>query len=99
MLCAQGAIITHSLPAFQRQSSLWILSFIHTSQEKAGAGSPANPQPPVLSLQPADITLFPQHPTEQLAAKKEEDELLPEVVTALYPGETEAGMMGMPARA
>lgn len=54
----------------QRQSSLWIASFIHTSQEKPGAGSPANPQPPVLPLQPADIGLFPQHPREQLAAKK-----------------------------
>lgn len=63
-----------------------------------GAGSPANPQPPV-ALQPADIGLFLQHPREQLAAKKEEGDLLPEVVTALYPGETESAVMGIPARA
>lgn len=95
-LCGEPSSPT-ALLHFQRQRSLWIP--IHTSEEKPGAGSPANSQPPVLPLQPADIGPFPQHPKEQLAAKKEEGDPLPEVVTALHPGETEPVVMGIPARA
>lgn len=58
-LCREPSSPT-ALLHFQRQRSLWIP--IHTSEEKPGAGSPANSQPPVLPLQPADIGPFPQHP-------------------------------------
>lgn len=90
-----GATITHSLSMFPKAqgafgypassiplSSDQLVQILQQTQSLLFSHSSQRTSPPY-------INLFPQHPKNRLTANKEEGDLLPGVVTALYPAGTD----------